>query len=89
MQVNNFLFTMVEHLPEDLFRYKGILAVQGEEERYIFQVRMPPHPPLRTLSINEYLASLSDPFASCTDADNAEGKNSTVSISADGKNSQS
>jgi len=39
LQVNDWLVTLVEGMPEDLFRYKGFLAIHGEEERYIFQAR--------------------------------------------------
>lgn len=38
MQVNDWLCSVLEAMSNDLFRYKGILAIHGEPEQYIFQV---------------------------------------------------
>lgn len=37
-QVNDWLVTVLEHMGPDLFRYKGILAIEGVDEQYVFQV---------------------------------------------------
>ena len=39
--VNSFLGYLVQMNPENMYRYKGILAIAGEDERVVFQVSVP------------------------------------------------
>lgn len=45
VQLNFTLGAMLQARGEDLYRMKGILAIRGLQERYIFQVSTSPHVP--------------------------------------------
>ena len=37
-QMEDWLQSVIEHMSEDLFRYKGIVAVKGMDAKCVFQV---------------------------------------------------
>ena len=44
VQVNDWMEGMIIDCYEDLYRFKGVLAIKGWPDRFIFQVRRPHHP---------------------------------------------
>jgi G3E family GTPase len=37
--VNDWLSDLLQEQSEDIYRMKGVLAIEGNEERFVFQVR--------------------------------------------------
>ena len=40
MQVNDWMEDLIFSCADDLFRYKGVLAIEGWPDRFIFQARL-------------------------------------------------
>ena len=43
MQLQDWLESVIQYMSEDLFRYKGIVAVEGLDQKCVFQVPSLPH----------------------------------------------